>query len=411
MLAFPRLFCYILSIIYICLYSKDIQREVTVLKVGLLGFGTVGVGVYEMLGAAEGLEQGPVLVRKGKDAQPFQVTDIDAVLSDGSVGAVVEVMGGIEPAFTYAMAVLKSGKHLVTANKALVAAHGIELAKAARDSGSGFLFSAACGGGVPLLHNLSLAAAGDEIRSVSGILNGTTNYMLHAMQSRGLDYAAALKEAQALGYAEADPTADVSGLDAARKILLAAAVAFSKLPDSGLDCEGIENFTLEDVEDIRSRGLTCRLLAECAPAGSTVSAFVEPALLPAGAAECAVVDNYNMARYVGKNCGPMTFMGQGAGRYPTASAVIRDLGCLLRGHRMMMPSDCVPAAADNSREQRRYYVRLRQPDASALPLAELLVNGSVIRAITEPLSVRQMHAAAEKIRKNGGELFFAAMEG
>ena len=390
---------------------KDILKEVTVLKVGLLGYGTVGVGVYEMLCSAAGLQPGPVLVREGKARESFQVTDLDTMLSDPSVGAVVEVMGGIEPAFSYAARILESGRHLVTANKALVAAHGMDLARMARDHGAAFLFSAACGGGVPLLHNLSLAAAGDAILSVSGILNGTTNYMLHAMQSRGLDYGAALREAQSLGYAEADPTADVSGLDAARKIMLAGAVAFSRLPSAGLDCEGIDHITAGDVSDFRARGLTCRLIASCMPAGRTVSAWVEPVLFPDGAAECAVADNYNMARYSGRNCGPMIFIGQGAGRFPTASAVIRDLICILQGQRTMMPSDCVGVTADNSRPERTYYVRLPARHADALPAAKLLENGDPVRLITGRISVRKMHAAAEKIRRDGGELFFAAMEG
>ena len=381
-----------------------------VLKVGLLGFGTVGKGIYEMLCSADGLEPGPVLVRPGKKTEPYQVTELDAILSDPSVGAIVEVMGGTEPAFSYAMAVLRSGRHFVTANKVLVAAHGPELAQAARDSGAAFLFSAACGGGVPLLHNLSLAARGDEIKSVSGILNGTTNYMLHAMQSRSLDYASALKDAQDLGYAEADPTADVSGMDAARKILLAAAVAFSRLPDSGLDCEGIDHISAEDVKDFQSRGLTCRLITQCAPAGNTVSAFVEPVLFPLGAAECAVADNYNMARYTGKNCGPMVFIGQGAGRYPTASAVVRDVTEAARGRREMMPADCTAVTADNSRESHSYYVRMAAQDAASLPLREILVNGPEVRALTEAVSVRKMHTLAQKIRKEGGELFFAAVE-
>jgi len=381
------------------------------LNVGLLGYGTVGVGVYEMLRTAPGLRPGPVLVREGKAREPFQVTAMEAILSDPSVEAVVEVMGGTEPAFSCAMAALCSGRHFVTANKALVAAHGLELARAAREHGAAFLFSAACGGGVPLLHNLSLATQGDEISSVSGILNGTTNYMLHAMQSRGLDYAGALKGAQALGYAEADPTADVSGLDAARKIRLAAAVAFSKLPDGGMDCEGIDHISSGDLADFRSRGLTCRLIASCAPAGKTVSAFVEPVLFPRGAAECAVGDNLNMARYVGKNCGPMVLIGQGAGRWPTASAVIRDLECIRQGQRTMMPADCAAVTADNRRTERSYYVRLRRQDAAALPVAELLSGGDVVRVRTEKLPVGEMHAAAERIRKNGGELFFAAMEG
>ena len=380
------------------------------MKVAVLGFGTVGAGVYDMLRSAPGLEPGSVLVRPGKASEPFQVTQIDAILSDPSTGAVVEAMGGIEPAFSYAKAVLRSGRHFVTSNKALVAAHGLELAADARDAGAAFLFSAACGGGVPILHNLSLAVRSDTVLSVSGILNGTTNYMLHAMQTRGLDYGGALKEAQALGYAEADPTADVSGLDAARKITLACAVAFSRLPVSGIDCEGIDHLSAEDVKDFQSRGLTCRLLARGKPAGAGLSAYVEPVLLKVGAPECSVADNYNMARYEGQRCGPMVFMGQGAGRYPTASAVLRDLSSVLEGARVMLPSDCAAAEADNDRESHSYYVRLAAGDAGRLPLRELLSKGQTVRAVTESLSVRKMHAFASEVRKKGGEIFFAALE-
>lgn len=380
------------------------------MKVAVLGFGTVGAGVYAMLHSAPGLEPGSVLVRRGKASEPFQVTEIDAILSDPSLGAVVEAMGGIEPAFSYAKAVLRSGRHFITSNKALVAAHGLELAADARDAGAGFLFSAACGGGVPILHNLSLAVRSDTVLSVSGILNGTTNYMLHAMQTRGLDYAGALKEAQALGYAEADPTADVSGLDAARKITLACAVAFSRLPVSGIDCEGIDHLSAEDVKDFQSRGLTCRLLARGKAVGSGLSAYVEPVLLKSGAPECSVADNYNMARYEGQRCGPMVFMGQGAGRFPTASAVLRDLSSVLEGARVMLPSDCAAAAADNDRESHGYYVRLASRDVRDLPLRELLAKGDTIRAVTETVSVRRMHAFAAELRKNGGDIFFAALE-
>ena len=188
------------------------------MKVAVLGFGTVGQGVYGMLAHSKGLEPGPVLVRPGKDNEPWKVADMNAIVSDASVGAVAEVMGGVEPAFSYCAMALKAGKHVVTSNKALVAARGIELAEIAREHGAAFLFSAACGGGVPFLHNLSLAVLSDRIESLGGILNGTTNYMLDAMQRRSLDYGAALSDAQKLGYAEADPTADVSGLDALRKM-------------------------------------------------------------------------------------------------------------------------------------------------------------------------------------------------
>ena len=133
--------------------------------------------------------------------------------------------------------------------------------------------------------------------------------------------------------------------------------------------------------------------------GNTVSAYVEPVLLRSGAPECSVADNYNMARYEGRRCGPMVFMGQGAGRFPTASAVLRDLSCVLEGQREMLPSDCAAVSADNSRESHSYYVRMSAQDAASLPLREILVNGPVVRALTEAVSVRKMHALAQKIRK------------
>ncbi len=380
------------------------------MKVAVLGYGTVGVGVCRMLASARGLSLGPVLVREGKATEPFHVTSLDDILADPAVEAVAEVMGGIEPAFTYAARILESGRHFVTANKALCAAHGIELDAIARRTGAAFLFSAACGGGVPFLHNLALAAESDVIRSVSGILNGTTNYMLDVMQSSGLDYGGALKEAQALGYAEADPTADVSGLDAMRKMQLGCAVAFGRLPQTGAACEGIEHLTAEDVKDLQARGLTCRLITRGRPAGKSVSAYVEPTLFPSGAPECSVRKNYNMVRYVGDNAGPIVFMGQGAGRFPTASAVIRDLSCVLQGQRAMFPAGCSAVEADNSGEEHPYYVRLSPADSRRLPIAKLLSAGESVRAVTDPASVERMHAIARIIRKDGGDLFFAALE-
>ena len=380
------------------------------MKVALLGFGTVGVGVYGMLDGAYGLEQGPVLVRAGKDDSSFKVTEIEKIVNDPSVGAVAEVMGGIEPAFSYVSAALAAGKHVVTSNKALVAAHGPELAELAEKNNVAFLFSAACGGGVPFLHNLALATESDKILSVGGILNGTTNYMLDAMQRRGMDYGDALKDAQRLGYAEADPTADVSGLDALRKIMLACAVAYDQLPAEGLNNEGIESLTAADVAHFKARGLTCRLLASGGLSDEgRVYAFVEPVLLPASAAECAVLDNFNLARYQGENSGAIILIGQGAGRWPTASAVVRDLSCILQGQRTMMQAGCPRVKADNSACSRVYYVRLPARFEDMLPLKEAEKDGDLLRAVTEPMPVSAMHEAAAKLRQAGAEVFFAAM--
>ena len=380
------------------------------MKVAVLGFGTVGQGVYEMLHHAKGLEAGPVLVRPGKDDAAFKVTTIEAITGDPSVDAVVEVLGGIEPACSWVSAALKAKKHVVTANKALVAQCGPELAALAREKGVALLFSAACGGGVPFLHNLALSTQSDEILTVGGILNGTTNYMLDAMQSRGADYAEVLRDAQQLGYAEADPTADVSGLDALRKIMLACAVAFEKLPCEGLYNEGIENLTADDVKHFQSLGYTCRLVAKGGPAGDTVFAFVEPVLVTASAAECAVKDNYNLARYEAKCAGDIVLMGQGAGRFPTASAVLRDLSDVVAGQRVMMPAGCVRVTADCTGCGQPYYVRLPEDLASALPCDKVTVDNGIARVITKSMTVKEMHDTAAALREKGAQVFFAGIE-
>lgn len=380
------------------------------MKVAVLGYGTVGKGVFEMLAKARGLEQGPVLVRQGKIREIFQTDSMERILMDGSIGAVVETMGGEEPAFAYVSAALRAGKHVVTANKALVAAHGLELARLARENGAAFLFSAACGGGVPFLHNLSLATQSDRVLTLGGILNGTTNYMLDAMQRRDLTYAQALADAQELGYAEADPTADVSGLDALRKIMLACAVAFDRLPGEGLLHEGIEAFTAEDAADLKARGLVCRLVGRGGMAGDQVYAFVEPTLFAEGAPERSVLDNYNLARYEAKCAGPIVLMGQGAGRYPTASAVLRDLSDVLQGKRAMLSPTCQSARADNSGCGHRYYVRIPAALAREFPGADAAESGGTVRLVTQPMTVLEMHEKAAALRQAGAELFFAGIE-
>ncbi len=389
--------------------TKIFRKESEAMKVAVLGFGTVGFGVYEMLKNAGGLEQGPVLVRPGKADQPYKVTSIEEIVNDPSVGAVAEVMGGVEPAFSYASAVLKAGKHFVTSNKALVAAKGPELDAIAREKGVAFLFSAACGGGVPFLHNLALARESDSILSFGGILNGTTNYMLDAMQRLHLDYADVLADAQRLGYAEADPTADVSGLDALRKIMLACAVAYGTLPTDGLLNEGVESVTASDVAHFQSRGYTCRLIASGGRAEDGVYAYVEPVLVRDGAAECAVLQNFNMARYEGGCAGPIVLMGQGAGRWPTASAVLRDLSGILRGEREMFPANLRRGEVDNSACSHSYYVRLPAALAGELPAASAELDGELCRMITEPIPVSQMHFTANRLRKCGASVFFAAV--
>ena len=365
------------------------------MKVSVLGYGTVGVGVCAMLEKAPGLELRSVLVRPGKADRPFKVCSIDQVVNDPEVEAVVEVMGGVEPAYSYVSAALAAGKHAVTSNKALVAAKGPELAKLAAEKGVAFLFSAACGGAVPFLHNLALAVESDRILSLGGILNGTTNFMLDSMQR----------------YAEADPTADVSGLDALRKIMLACAVAYDKLPCEGFCLEGIESVTAADVAHFQSKGLVLRLVVSGGEsADGRLYAFVQPVLLPSSSPEASVLKNFNMAKYRGENAGDIVLIGQGAGRFPTASAVVRDLSDVVHGRREMMKPGCVRVAADNTVCSCRYYVRLPASCADALPFTEKELDGALCRGVTEALAVADMHARVKALRESGAAVFFAAME-
>lgn len=377
------------------------------MKVAVLGYGVVGQGVYQMLQTCPLFEAGAVLVRPGKADAPFKVDDIDKIVNDDSVDAVAEVMGGVDTAYAYGVKALKAGKHFVTSNKALVSARGVELAELARENGVGFLFSAACGGAVPFLHNLELARQSDEIDALGGILNGTTNYMLDRMQSQGLGYEDALSEAQQLGYAEADPTADVTGLDALRKIMLGCAVAYDKLPVDGLYNEGIDSLRASDVTHFQSKGLTCRLLAKGGITDGKLYAYVQPALLPADAPECAVKANFNMAKYLGKNSGQIVLMGQGAGRYPTASAVLRDLECILFGQRKMLSENCEYSKAENDGCLCSYYVRMPKVCAGEFELESKEEQGDVVYAITKPVSVKAMHEKVRALRKGGMPIFFA----
>ncbi len=191
---------------------------------------------------------------------------------------------------------------------------------------------------------------------------------------------------------------------------LACAAAFGVLPQSGMLCEGMEHFTAADVEDIQSRGLVCRLIARGCRAGESVSAYVEPVLFPRAAPESSVFENNNMARYTGKRCGSIVLMGQGAGRFPPASAVLRDLAAARQGARSMFPENCRAAEADNREAAHSYYIRTGGFASVRLPLRSVLVQGDVVRAVTEPMSAEKMHALAQNIRKDGNDLFFASLE-
>jgi homoserine dehydrogenase len=252
--------------------------------------------------------------------------DSSSVVAANDVDLVVEVMGGIEPARTLILAALSAGKPVVTANKALLAAAGAELFAAAESGGVDLLFEASVGGGIPLMRPLRESLAGDRILRVTGIVNGTTNYILTRMTEAGQSFADALAEAQALGFAEADPTADVEAHDAAAKAAIIASIAFgAEVTDSDVYREGITSITAADIEAARELGYVVKLLAVAEERDGKVGARVHPAMVPVQHPLASVREAFNAVFIEGEATGEVMLYGRGAGGFPTASAVLGDV--------------------------------------------------------------------------------------
>jgi homoserine dehydrogenase len=310
-------------------------------RVGLLGCGNVGgalagmlVGDAERIAARTGidLELAAVAVRSRTRTRPVALdetlltTDAHGIVADPAIDLVVEVIGGIEPARTLILEALKSGKPVVTANKELLANCGTELFDAAGDAGVDLLFEAAVAGAIPLIRPLRESLAGEAIRRVMGIVNGTTNFILSRMADAGVSYHDALGEAQGLGYAERDPTADVEGFDAAAKAAILANVAFGARVVAGdVYREGIADIGPADIAMARRLGFSIKLLAVVEDADGSVAVRVHPAMIPLGHPLASVRDSFNAVFVEGDSVGELMFLGRGAGGAPTASAVLGDL--------------------------------------------------------------------------------------
>ncbi len=312
------------------------------IHIAILGFGVVGSGVYALIQQnkkdyehREGLTLNVkrVLIR-GFDCEPnidqaprsvytLSVADIAA---DPDISIVVECMGGIEPAKSFVTECLLAGKTVVTSNKELVAKHWPELESAAKKGGAGFYLEASVGGGIPLLRTIGDSLQGNNILSVMGIINGTTNYILSGMESEGSGYDAKLKEAQGLGFAEANPEADVEGWDAAYKLSIMGSMAFhARVPVEKIFREGITKIAAQDFSNARLLGYTIKLLAIGKKRGNRIEARVHPTMIPLAHPLAAVRSNFNAVYLNGDAVGDVMLYGQGAGRLPTASAILGDV--------------------------------------------------------------------------------------
>lgn len=355
-----------------------------VIKIGLLGSGTVGTGVVRVLkengadiakkaGAAVIVKK--VLVRDVSKKRPYlenvELTDnAQDIISDPEIDIVVELMGGLHPAFEYMLDALKNGKHVVTANKDVVAQMGHELLDMAEAKGVDFRFEASVGGGIPIITPLKECLTGNRITEIMGIVNGTTNYMLTQMAEHGSDYATALKEAQDKGYAEANPAADVEGLDAARKAAILGSIAFnSRVSLEQVSVEGITNIEPADINYAKELGYVIKLLAVAKDYGDRgVNVRVHPVFLSKSHPLASVNDVFNAIFIRGNAIGDAMFYGRGAGSLPTASAVTADIvsetrnlvsgthsmvGCTCYNHRSFCPLEETESS---------YYVRLHVDD-------------------------------------------------
>jgi homoserine dehydrogenase len=313
----------------------------TEIKIALLGLGTVGSGVVKVLQShgAEMEERANCRLvlqkvadadltrpREGLDLRRLpMVADANAVLDDPEVQIVIELVGGLEPARTFILKALQAGKHVVTANKALLAHHGAELFEEARRSRVALGFEAAVAGGIPLIRAVKDGLPANRILSAFGILNGTCNYILTKMTDEGRDFAEVLKEAQGRGYAEADPTLDVEGLDSAHKLQILATLAFRTSVDlKDIYTEGITGISHQDVINARELGYRIKLLAIAKAADGELELRVHPTMIPADSPMAAVSGVFNAVFITGDNVGNLMFYGRGAGQLPTASAVWSD---------------------------------------------------------------------------------------
>lgn len=307
-------------------------------KVAVLGYGTVGSGVVEVLNinknlistrAGEEITIRYVLDLKefpGTSVEKLIVHDFEQIVNDEEVDVVVEVMGGIEPANTFVRHSLEAGKSVVTSNKALVAKHGAELLKTAKEHHVNFLFEASVGGGIPIIRSLNNALTGDEIEEITGILNGTTNYMMTKMFYDGAEYSEVLKEAQDNGYAERNPEADVEGYDACRKIAILSSLISGKYVNfEEIYTEGITKMSVRDFQYAKKMGMTIKLLASAKREDDRVSAIVAPFLLLPSHPLYNIDGVFNSVFVKGNMLGDAMFYGSGAGKLPTASAVVGDI--------------------------------------------------------------------------------------
>ncbi|MCR5266893.1 MAG: homoserine dehydrogenase [Lachnospiraceae bacterium] len=388
-------------------------------NIAVLGYGTVGSGVVEVIRtnpesinkkAGDEIHVKYVLDLRDFPGDPVQeilVHDFDVILNDPEVKIVVEVMGGVEPAYTFVKKCLLAGKSVCTSNKELVAKHGPELLEIARNNNINFLFEASVGGGIPIIRPLNSSLTADEILEITGILNGTTNFILSKMSQEGWEFDTALKKAQELGYAERNPEADVEGYDACRKIAILSSLAFGDHVDfEEIYTEGISKITAKDIAYAKEMNYAVKLLASSKREDAQYYAMVAPFLVPPTHPLYAVNDVFNAIFVKGNVLGDVMFYGSGAGKLPTASAVVSDVVDAtkhLHCNIMSFWSSRKLGLTKVDKAVRRFFVRVHDSvDAKSVfgDIEEIRVDAisGEYGFITQPMSEEAFHERCKKIQ-------------
>ena len=345
------------------------------IKIAVMGYGTIGSGVVEVMETnrdsiakrvGEEVEVKYVLDLRDFPGDPIEkkiVHDYKDITADEEVKIVVETMGGVEPAFTFVKAMLEAGKSVTTSNKALVAEKGAELLAVAKEKNVNFMFEASVGGGIPIIRSINECLTADKIEEITGILNGTTNFILTKMDKEGASFEAVLKEAQDLGYAERNPEADVEGHDACRKIaILSSIISGQQVDFEDIYCEGITKITVEDMRYAKAMGTTIKLLASSKTHAGRLGAMVAPCMLYPDHPLYNVNGVFNAIFVHGNVLGDAMFYGSGAGKLPTASAVVSDVveaAKNLNRNVMTMWKEEKLRLEDKSSMKRRFFIRMK----------------------------------------------------
>lgn len=394
-------------------------------KIGLLGYGTVGKGTYEIIKArrkeiatwvGEEVDIGKVLMlpheveASGLPKEEIS-TDFEEILEDPAIDLIVEVTGAKQAGFLFMKRALEAGKHVVTANKAVLSAHYQELYDAQKVSGKAFLFEAAVGGGIPVITPFKTQCVLNEIDKIHGILNGTCNYLLWDMFKNKSDYAPTLKKCQELGYAEADPTDDVGGFDTQRKLKILTSMALgADVPEEQVEVEGLQSISAKDIEELSKKGKTLKLLGTAEIDKEGYTAVVEPTVVDEMSSLGQIPEAINSVEVYGNFVGRLQFIGAGAGKDPTGNAIVNDIIDALSGRYGMVSCGELTLKNKNDVLKAPYYLRV--PKETDLPpqwIEEEVEAGEEKILYTVEVSRKEVKELVEEIRKEGVAFFAKIM--